>query len=111
MLEEPAPLVGQVHRAAAIRVGKDRGEPLRQERSRVAQARRGESASRVGMRVDEPWRHIEPGGIHDLVRVDVAEIADGGDPISPEENVRPDPRIPHAIENTSVPDQDRTLLS
>jgi hypothetical protein len=63
------------------------------------------------VRVDEPWRHIEPGGVHDLVGIDVAEIADGGDPISSEENVRPDPRIPHAIENTSVPNQDRTLLS
>ena len=104
------PLLGEIDRAAPVRIGEDRRQPHRQEGFAVAEARAREAGARVRMRVDEAGRHVQTGRIDHFVGGYVAEPSDGGDPLTADEHVRQHPRVPGAVEHASVLDEDGALL-
>ena len=63
------------------------------------------------MRVDEARRHVEPGSVDDLIGRNVAQSADGFDPVAPDEHVGANPGIAGPVHDTTVLDQDRAVLA
>ena len=77
----------------------------------MTQARRRESRTRMGVRVDEAWRHIETRRVDDFVSRHISKLPDRFNAVAVNQYVRIDPRIPTAVEYPTISNQNRPLLS
>ena len=102
--EESLTLGRQVQGAPAIGIGQDHGLALGQERSSVAQLRRGKPAPSVRVGIDEARSHEEPRGVYIHRSRGVGKIPNGRDPVTPEGHVGQEPGVSGAVENLPVAD-------
>ena len=86
-------------RAAVVALGQS-GDPLQQV---VVGGRHVEDAAHgVGVRVDEPGGHHEPGRVDHAIRDRVGQVADARDAVPAHTDVGPDPRVPRPVDDPAA---------
>ncbi len=104
--EQVCTLSVEVHGATTVGVEHRGRDPLRQERRRVAQLRRGQTASRMGVHVDEPGRHIEARRVDDQCCRGTRQSTHRHDTVADDREVGSVPRVSRAVQHASVHDED-----
>ena len=96
----------QIHRAAAVGIRDDGGDPLRDER--LALMQRGGPEPVAGMRVDvdEPGRDDAIAGVDDAGRGRGRKLPDGRDAVAGDADVGAQPGVARAIHDAGVANQD-----
>ena len=106
VLQQLPALGGQIDGTATVRVDEDGGDPLREQRPRVAQLGRGEPAGGVRVRVDEAGGDPEPAGVDDPARARGVDQPDGDHPVTGDGNVGAIPGVAGAVDDKAAGDDE-----